>query len=287
MVQRNLIVIICSLIVALAGVVATAGLRSHGSEELVTYTSARGETVTLFGGGLYKYDSYSFATQGIAQDAVTLFAAIPALIVALVMATRNFFTGRLLLSGVLGYFLYTYLSYLFGVTYNWAFLLYAALVALSLFAFIVVLGEFEPATVSSRFSTRLPRRTIAAFLLFLATMVSLMWLGRIGPSLLDNVSPEGLEHYTTLVIQALDFGILLPAMFLSGVLLWRGHPWGFLLAPVMLVKGSTLLLAIVAMIINEIRAGIAVQPVESTIFVLFAIVSFGFTAVFLSNVQDG
>ena len=62
-------------------------------------------------------------------------------IVIAVLASLASATG--LLSGVLGYFLYTYASYLFGVAYNQLFLLYAALVALSLFAFI---GALEPST---------------------------------------------------------------------------------------------------------------------------------------------
>jgi len=205
-------------------------------------------------------------------------------IVIAVLASLASATG--LLSGVLGYFLYTYASYLFGVAYNQLFLLYAALVALSLFAFIGALGTVDLVSLPDRFSTRLPRRFIAGYMLLLGLSITLMWLGRIGPALADGRPPEGLELYTTLVIQGLDFGVLLPSIFLAGVLLWQGRNWGFLLAPVVLVKGSTLLLAIVAMIINEAVSGIPVSPVESVVFGAFTVANIVLTLAFLMYTRD-
>lgn len=46
-----------------------------------------------------------------------------------------------------------------------------------------------------------------------------MWLGRIILSLLSHSVPPGLEHYTTLPIQALYLGFIVPAAVLSGILI--------------------------------------------------------------------
>lgn len=49
-----------------------------------------------------------------------------------------------------------------------------------------------------------------------------------------------LEHTTTLVIQRLDLGVVVPLCVLSGVLLLRRRPWGHLLASVVALKMLTL-----------------------------------------------
>jgi len=137
-------VIRLSIVIAvLASLASATGLLWQGHGSSYPFETVRGEQVMVRGRGLYRYDSVSFAAQGVAQDAVTLIVAVPLLVAATIMAVRGRLAGHLLLSGVLGYFLYTYASYLFGVAYNQLFLLYAALVALSLFAFI---GALEPST---------------------------------------------------------------------------------------------------------------------------------------------
>ena len=42
--------------------------------------------------------------------------------------------------------------------------------------------------------------------------------------------PAALEHYTTLELAALELGIMVPLHIVGGVLLWRRHAWGYLIA---------------------------------------------------------
>jgi len=82
-------------------------------------------------------------------------------------------------------------------------------------------------------------------------MYTMMWLGRIVPPLITGTPPFGLESYTTLVIQILDLGVVIPVTFLSAVLLLRKQPWGYLLSAVMCIKGMTMLTAISAMVVGQ------------------------------------
>jgi hypothetical protein len=97
-------------------------------------------------------------------------------------------------------------------------------------------------------------------------MIGFMWLGRIAPSLINGTSPEGLEHYTTLVIQTLDLGFIVPAAMLSGVLLIKRKPFGYLLSSIIIIKGVTLLTAIIAMAIRMLFAGVKVSFIELILF---------------------
>jgi hypothetical protein len=111
-----------------------------------------------------------------------------------------------------------------------------------------------------------------------------MWLGVIVPPLLANQPPLELESYTTLIIQALDLGIVVPTAFLSGILLWKKSAWGYLLSSIVLIKLATLALAVSAMAVNQMLVGVQ-AGVELFIFSSMAIISGGMTIVLQRNVN--
>jgi hypothetical protein len=207
------------------------------------------------------------------------------LIIGIILARKGSLRGQLLLAGGLGYTLYTYTSYAFLVAYNQFFLIYVALFTLSLFAFIIALSGMDAERVSRQVSGAMPRRAIAVFLMLIAAFLSLSWLGRIVPPLLEGTPPFGLEAYTTLVIQALDLGVIVPASAVTAALLWRRRPWGYTLASVLMVKGLMMGAALVAMIIVQILAGVAVSPVEAVMFSGIALAALVFTIILFRNVK--
>jgi hypothetical protein len=248
-------------------------------------TTLRGETFELFGRGLYEYDTVSYAAQAIGQDAATLVVGIPLLFVGLLLARKGSLRGELLLAGGLGYMLYTYTSYSFLVAYNEFFLVYVALFSLSLFAFILALAGMDTERVTRSVSNGMPRRRIATFLLFIAAFLSLAWLGRIVPPLLAGTPPPGLEAYTTLVIQALDLGIIVPVSVVTAVLLLQKQPWGYTLASVLLVKALMMGTALIAMIIGMALAGVELGIVESVIFAGISLAAITFTLLLFRNIE--
>ena len=142
------------------------------------------------------------------------------------------------------------------------------------------------ASISNSFSTRLPRRSISMFLFIVGIFLLIAWLGRIIPALLANQPPPGLESYTTLIIQALDLGLVVPAAFLSGILLWKKHAWGYLLSSIILIKGATLALAVSAMAVNMIRIGVEVSIGETLMFPLIALAAIIMMIKLLKSVPD-
>jgi hypothetical protein len=83
--------------------------------------------------GLYR-DNAFVQTTWLGNDAVTLFLAVPILVTALVFARRGSLRAQLIWLGALDYMLYNYAFYLFGAAFNAFFLIYAALLGLSIFA---------------------------------------------------------------------------------------------------------------------------------------------------------
>lgn len=243
----------------------------------------RGESVTINARGLCHWDTLSSAAQMQANDLVTLVVGLPLLAVGFVLGFRGSIRGRLLLAGTLGYFLYTYATMCFGAAYNAFFLVYVAIFGASLWAFVLAVASFDVDSLPARFSARLPRAWIAGLLLFAAAFLGLAWLGRIAATFKPGAVPA-LENVTSMFIQALDLGVILPLCVVSAVLLLRRRPWGYLLSSIALLKFLSLGLAVSLMGLNMLRVGAAVSPIELGVFPALALANFVTVVILLRSI---
>ncbi len=238
--------------------------------ELMPYTSLRGEEVTINRQGLYWFDTVSSAAQMQGNDLITLIVGLPLLVISTIFAFRGSLRGQLLLTGTLGFFLYTYISMSMLTAYNNLFLVYVALFGLSLYAFILCMLSYDLTDLPSHFSEKLPRGWMAGLFFVTGAFLTLAWLGRIVPPLLQNTIPA-LENTTTLVIQAMDLVLIVPLAVLSGVLLLKRSAWGYLLGSVYILKSITMGLAVSTMGINMTLRGV---PDSLGILVPFLMITF-------------
>lgn len=72
------------------------------------------------------------------------------------------------------------------------------------------------------------------------------------------------------VIQSFDFGVVIPSFALTALFFWQRQAWGYVFTGVLLVKGTTLGLAVLTMIIFMLQDG---QPVPLPQIVLFGLLS--------------
>ena len=278
------ILVLPILIFAIAA--TTMGIFSNDGNGQYEYTSIRGKTVMIYCKGLYKDMSAEVAPQGIAQDYITLFIAIPLLIISFFKARTGSLTGKYLLAGTLGYFLVTYLFYTVMGMYNVMFLPYVILTGASFYSFILVIFSFNTKDLQDSFRPSTPVKVTGGFLVFNSIVIGVLWLSIVVPPLLDGtVIPLQVEHYTTLIVQGLDLGILLPASFISGFLLIRKKTCGYLLAPIYFVFLSLLMTALSAKIIAMKMLGYAVIP---AIFIIpaFNIITIICTIIILKSIKE-
>jgi hypothetical protein len=146
--------------------------------------------------------------------------------------------------------------------------------------------SFDRERLQSSFDKKFPARSIGAILIFIGAATLLMWLGRIVPALVSGGEPVGIDHYTTLVIQALDLGFIVPAAFLAGVSLIRRKPLGYLLAPVLILKAASLLAAITTMAVMTILSGLNVSYAELVVFLVFDILIVICLTLVLRNIHE-
>ena len=259
--EKQTVTLLVILISILSSFAAIAALLSGGGPGTYDFTSIHGQVIPIYGKGLYQYMSADVAIQGLAQDVVTLFPGIPLLLFALVRYRQGAVRYRFLLAGITGYFFVTYLFYTAMAMYNILYLVYVALMGLSFFALFNLLCTIRPDEVKGYFNAKAPVKLTGGFLVFNAIVIALMWLGSVIPPLLDGtIYPDSLHHYTTLIVQAFDLGLLLPISLVAGILLMQKKPMGYITAVPYIIFLSILMTALTAKIIAMGINGVNIIP---------------------------
>jgi hypothetical protein len=251
-----------TLVGLLAIVAAGASVFLRGDLVTSSFTTVRGEVVDTVSAGLYRYNGLTVASEGVGWDLITLFFVTPVLLLVVPGIWRGGLRARLLATGLFAYFAYQYLEYAMFLAYGPLFLVYVAIFALALSGLALLAGSFDPGEVAGRFTERFPRRAVVCLGTFMALLLCAMWLPMI-VSTWDQAVVEPLDGATTLVVQALDLGLLVPLGIFTAVLVARRARAGFVLASLVTVKAVAMPAAIVAMLLVEASTTgeLAVAPI--------------------------
>lgn len=229
----------------------------------------------------YERDAADFATQGRAQDCITLFVAVPLLLILWRWAARGSLRARLLWQGVVFYLAYTYVIAAFMVRFNNLFLVYTSAVGCAVFALlgsqIGLAGSLEPRLFDVE---RWPRRGVVGLLAVVVVGFAGLWLADVVPALLDGVEPESLAESGTPTngVQVIDLSFLIPGAALVAHWVRRSEVRGQVLATGLLAYVALLSLALVAMVIGQYNAGFADSVAPAVLFALLAGVAAGLLA---------
>jgi hypothetical protein len=201
----------------------------------------------LFASGLYQGNTAFAATAFRGTDLVSLAVGLPVLAGSLWLASRGSLRALLVWLGALAYVAYTYL-YTFAIAWNRLFLAYVALLSLSLFTLAHALTVLDATELAGRFSDRTPVRGVSTFLWVIGGMLGLMELAQVVPALLAGQVPDVVlkSGHPTGVIYTLDLGLVVPPMLLAGHWVRQRRPFGYVAAAILLVKGVTVGLGLLA-----------------------------------------
>jgi hypothetical protein len=199
-------------------------------------------------------------------DVVTLVLVVPVLTGALLLVRRGSVRATIVWIGGLAYALYNYAYYVFGAAFNDAFLIHITIFSSSIFALVVAVSSLDIAAMAE--PLRRPRlaRWIGGFLTLVGVGQGGLWIFvimryAVTGEVLADIPVRG-QH----VVFALDLSLLVPALVVSGVLLWRRTPIGYVAAGIVSVMGSLVLLNLLlaaAFQANADVAGVRAFPPES------------------------
>jgi len=218
--------------------------------------SAASSLLGLFRPGHYT-DPAALLSRIRAEDAVILLVAVPVLAIGLWTTLRGSRRGRVVWLGALAYMTYMWASLSVNRAFNAFFLGYVVLVTLSLYTFVAGLLAADPDRFHGALTGR-PRRVYAGFLFVTALGLAALWLSEIVPALLAGTTPPVVEQFgeTGVVTYVVDLGIVVPALAVTAVWLWRDRQWSDLCAGVLLVFAALLAPGISAITLVDFQTGV-------------------------------
>jgi hypothetical protein len=204
---------------------------------LAALLAVAGNVIALLVPSIYASLTPAFLPQALAQDIASLALVSPAWLVLAALALRGSLRANLLWLGVLTFTVYNYVIYTFSVPFGPLFLLWVAVLGLSLYALIGGVTSVDHEAVESSFTSRRAVTVIAWVLIVTAVLFGLLWLSEDLPALLAGNRPQSVVDMAlpTNPVHILDLGFFLPAVITTSLMLLKKKPLAYTLAPAFIV----------------------------------------------------
>jgi len=189
----------------------------------------------IFTPGFYASETLNWEIQSRGQDIMDLCLVVPVLLISGFAAADGNKTAATIWAGTLVYIVYTFIIYCFDVHFNSLFYCYCLTLGISFYALIY----FFTSTARNISSTAVPasvRKTTAIYFMVISIAFYFLWLSEIIPAALHHTVPKTVSDagLPTNAVHVLDIAIVLPAIFITGLLYYRSRPAGYLLTPILL-----------------------------------------------------
>ena len=225
----------------------------------------------LFIQDVYKASSIFVAGIALGADVVTLFIALPLLIISAIYTKRGSQRAKLICLGILGYVMYNYLLIAFMVSFNLFFLVYLALLGFSAFALLSGLLDTSFEKVKALFPDNAPVRFVSICFFAVVAIFYPVWLAEIIPAHVTGELPRMIKWAgtPTHAYYVLDLALLFPVLGLTGVWLWQKRAVGYTLAGIFLTFLAVETLTIVSGMLFSVHIGLP-YPIFPEILIYIA-----------------
>lgn len=240
----------------------------------------------LFIDNLYR-DNTFVKSAWLGNDLVTLFVAAPGLLAAMFLTKHGSQRALLIWLGMLDYMLYNFAFYLFGASYNWFFLLYVTLFALSIYALIFLLLGTDVKTLAQKFAVKTPVKIIGGYMLFVAIGLGIVYIAQSLGFVVTGQLPQIVTKsgHPTSVVFALDLSLLVPVLILGAFWIFKRQAWGYVLAAISTIKGASYTLVLVVGSILAANAGVPGASAEIPLWAGLTISNLTVAVILLLNMK--
>jgi hypothetical protein len=227
------------------------GILSLDFSHAYDFINQYGQKVSIFGYGIYAYDTYFKAPISIGTDICILFVLVPVYIYTYLKYRKgNDRISELKLISVYAISFYYAASIAFGVTYNQLFLVYILIFTCTLFGMFAHINHIQ--------WDKAVRVTLGmkVFLILCGAALLVAWLPDIISALISRSTLSLIGVYTTEITYVLDMGILSPLCFCGLYLLIKRNPLGTMILAIMLKASIIVGVMMIPQTICQIASGV-------------------------------
>lgn len=228
--------------------------------------------------GLYNYKLYTnetvnWKTQCIGQDWINLVMIVPVFVFSLLLSHKTP-SALFIWAGTLIYIIYTYIIYCFNIHFNFLFIFYCVILSLSFYALILFLTKQAKIIF---FNYPLKTLKISAIYFIITAIIFLaLWLSDIIFAIKNNQIPQNIidTGLFTNPVHVLDLSIVLPGIFIAGILILKNKKSTYFLCPLILTFIFLMDITIAALTAIMKMKGLGNTISVSVIMLLLAFFSF-------------
>lgn len=214
---------------------ATAARRFPPALDLMSLLLAGVMVVTssvgLWHPAVYRDNAWSTAAfRG--SDFASLVLVVPVLVAAVALARRGSVLARLVWLGAVICVAYNYAFYAFGTAFNELFLLYVGGLGIAVTVLVFALPQIVPQVATDE---RAPVRLVGGYLVFVGATFAVVEVAQSLDYVLTGNLPQVVEDsgIHTSIVFALDLPLIVPALVVTGIQLWRRSQAGVALGTAM------------------------------------------------------
>jgi hypothetical protein len=246
------------VVILMLCVCSLAGIFSLDFTNSFDITNQYGDTVTIFGSGIYSGDTYFKAPIFIGTDFCILFVVVPLFIIAYIKKKKhNSNSDKLNLMALHAVAFYYAMSMAFGAKYNQLHLVYIILFASSLFGMFQTKREIELEKIHTPLT-----KGLKLFLIVTEIVLIVAWLPDITIALINGKPIPLIGVYTTEITYVLDMGLVAPLCFICISMLKKQEGLGVIILAAILKLCLIVGIMIIPQSICQYLSGIEVPLVS-------------------------
>ena len=208
--------------------------------------------IGLFVPGTYAKDGAWGRAVWLGNDVVNLVVFAPLLAFATVLAKRGPDKGRIFWLGMQALVTYNYIYYPLAVAYDRFFLLYLAILGVSLYSFVFGMTRMDLSAYGRHLPGKRGRVAAACLMLAFALVLSLLWIGLSVHYLLTGE----LKLAVTPMVSTFDLLLIVTPVVLSAIWLLKGQARGYALLTMMALVSGLYCFVLMAYTPFALRAGL-------------------------------
>ena len=268
--KNNTLIVLNIVTILLVMVVTITGILSFDQGQSYYAMNQYGESIRIWGSGIYSHDSFFKAPIHIGTDFTVLFVVVPLTLYSFTKFRKEQSVERYIQNfGYISLLLYYSTCLALGVTYNRLHLVYILLFSTCLFSFNVLLAFFyKMENEENREENSFFTKGMKIFLILSGFSLFVAWLPDIIPTLIKDSPLALIEVYTTEPTYVLDMGIISPLMFITYYLCKKEKFIGYVLFRMILIVCLIIGIILPVQTVFQILAGIEL-PIPALITKVF------------------
>ena len=256
---------------------ACVGLFYSNGGESFFVNNVYGQSVELYGDGIYAYNAVSTVSSRLGADWVGMLGAF--FLIFLCADKRKSLWGEIVKTAQCTVFVYYFACLTFGISMNRLYLLYVTCFGMSVWLSIHLLLKFFKGISIKTEETTSGGKGVGGCLIICGGITVIIWVSMLIPHLVSQSYGELIGVLTTEVTFAVDLGVLCPLMIICGGWVRNKKDNGYKLAPILLY----ILFGVAPMVILQnlycIKLGIEI-PLPAFIGTVLSFVIMGIFSMF-------